>query len=49
MFTIKNYTQQPRDDSWSFLSPKRHRLLEQSWAGLFQREILVELPVEKFS
>lgn len=49
MLTIKNQTQQPLVDHWSFLSPKRRRLLEQSWAGLFQRDILTELPVEKLS
>jgi hypothetical protein len=29
----------------SFLSPKRRELLDQSWAGLFQKELLCELPV----
>jgi hypothetical protein len=49
MITIKDHTQQPLVDPWSFLSPKRRRLLEQSWAELFQREILAELPVKEFS
>jgi len=49
MITIKDHTQQSLSDPWSFLSPKRRRLLDQSWAGLFQREILTELPVKKFS
>jgi hypothetical protein len=49
MITLKDHTQQPLSDTWSFLGPKRRRLLDQSWAGLFQREILTELPVKKFS
>jgi len=32
-------------DPWGFLSPKRRELLDQSWAGLFQKELLCELPV----
>jgi len=49
MLNIKDHTQQSSSDPCSFLSPKRRRLLEQSWAGLFQREILAELPVKKLS
>jgi hypothetical protein len=26
-------------DPWGFLSPKRRELLDQSWAGLFQKEL----------
>lgn len=33
-------------DPWSFLGPKRRRMLDQSWAGVFQREVLPHLPVE---
>jgi len=32
-------------DPWCFLSPKRRRLLDHSWAGLFQKELLCELHV----
>ena len=42
---IKNHRQQDLFDPWRFLSPKRRELLEQSWAGLFQKELLCELPV----
>ena len=45
MIHIKNHKQQALFDPWSFLSPKRRELLEQSWAGLFQKELLCELPV----
>jgi hypothetical protein len=33
-------------DPWDYLGPKRRRLMEESWAGLFKKEILCELPVE---
>lgn len=36
-------------DPWGFLSPKRRRLLDASWAGLFQKEILRELPVSELA
>lgn len=34
-------------DPWDFMGPKRRKLLEQSWAGLFRQHILSELPVGK--
>jgi hypothetical protein len=45
MIRIKNHKQGELFDPWSFLSPKRRRLLDQSWAGLFKNHILCELPV----
>ena len=36
-------------DPWSHLGPKRRRLMEQSWAGLFREHILCELPVHKLA
>ena len=33
-------------DPWSHLGPKRRRLLDESWAGLFREHILEELPVD---
>ena len=47
MIRIKNQKQNNLFDPWSFLSPKRRELLDQSWAGLFQKELLCELPVSK--
>jgi hypothetical protein len=49
MIRINNHKQQELFDPWRFLSPKRRRLLEQSWPGLFKNEILAELPVGKFA
>ena len=48
MIRIKNHKQLEIFDPWSFLSPIRRRMLDQSWAGLFKEEILCELPVGKF-
>ena len=41
--------QAPLIDPWSHLGPKRRRLLEDSWAGLFRQELLVELPVAELA
>jgi hypothetical protein len=49
MIRIKNHKQQDLFDPWSFLSPKRRQLLDQSWAGLFREELLCELPVNEFA
>jgi len=49
MIRIKNHKQDELFDPWSFLSPKRRRLLDQSWAGLFKEHILCELPVSQLA
>jgi len=45
MIHIKDHKQKDLFDPWGFLGPKRRELLDQSWAGLFQKELLDELPV----
>jgi hypothetical protein len=45
MIHIKDQKQNELFDPWAFLGPKRRELLDQSWAGLFQKELLCELPV----
>jgi hypothetical protein len=45
MIHIKDHKQKVLFDPWAFLGPKRRQLLDQSWAGLFQKELLSELPV----
>ncbi|MBU0710413.1 transposase [bacterium] len=47
MINIKNHKQQQIFDSWSHLGPKRRKLLDESWAGLFRKELLPVLPIEK--
>jgi len=49
MIKIKNHKQMEFFDPWGFLSPKRRKLLDASWAGLFRTEILCELPVAKLA
>ena len=46
MFHVKNHKQLNICDPWIHLGPKRRKVLENSWAGLFQEKILPELPVE---
>jgi hypothetical protein len=36
-------------DPWEYLGPKRRKLLDDSWAGLFRAHILSELPVHKIA
>jgi len=36
-------------DPWDYMGPKRRKLMEQSWAGLFREYILQELPVNKIA
>jgi hypothetical protein len=36
-------------DPWDYLGPKRRKLLDQSWAGLFREHILSELPIHKIA
>jgi hypothetical protein len=36
-------------DQWRYLGPKRRKLLDESWAGLFREKILPELPVERMT
>ena len=46
MFHVKNHKQLNICDPWAHLGPKRRKVLERSWAGLFQKKILPGLPVE---
>ena len=36
-------------DPWDYLGPKRRKLLDRSWAGLFREHILPSLPVSKIA
>lgn len=46
MYNVKNHKQLHIFDPWDHLGPRRKQILEDSWAGLFRKEILTELPVE---
>lgn len=47
MFYTKDHKTGYLFDPWDHLGPKRRKLMEQSWAGLFRKYILCELPVHK--
>ena len=47
MIHTKDHKTMPLFDPWDFLGPKRRKLMDQSWAGLFRKHILNELPVGK--
>ena len=47
MIRINDHKQQDLFDPWHFLSPKRKRLLDESWPGLFREHLLCELPVDQ--
>ena len=46
MFHVRDRRTGALFDPWSYLGPKRRKLLDRSWAGLFRKEILPHLPVE---
>jgi len=47
MIQIKDHKQRDIFDPWHFISPKRRRMLDESWPGLFREHLLDEMPVEK--
>jgi hypothetical protein len=47
MFHIKDRKTGQFFDQWCYLGPKRRKLLDESWAGLFREKVLPELPVER--
>ncbi len=47
MFYTKDRQTGQLFDQWRYLGPKRRKLLDESWAGLFREKILPELPVER--
>ncbi len=49
MIYVKNHKQGDLFDPWAHLGPKRRKLLDKSWAGLFREHILEELPVDELA
>jgi len=49
MIKMKDPNQLDIFDPWAFLSPKRRRLLDSGWPGLFREHILPSIPVDKVS
>ncbi len=46
MIHIKDHKQQQLFDPWAHLSPKRRKMLDDNWPGLFRQYLLEQLPVE---
>ncbi len=46
MIRIKDHKQQRLFDPWAYMSPKRRRMLEEGWPGLFRQHLLGELPID---
>ena len=49
MINVKNPNQLNIFDPWDFLTPKRRRMLDLGWPGLFREHILPTIPVGKVS
>jgi len=49
MFYTKDHKTGYIFDPWSYLGTKRRKLPEESWAGLFRKDILNELPVNQIA
>ena len=47
MIRIKNQKQRQLFDPWRHLSPKRRKILDEDWPGLFREHLLEELPVDQ--
>jgi len=46
MIRIKDHKTPYIFDQFGYLGPKRRKLLDKSWAGIFRKYVLMELPVE---
>jgi len=49
MIKVKNPNQLNIFDPWDFLTPKRRKMLDVGWPGLFREHILPSIPVNKVS
>lgn len=49
MITVKDHSTGYLFDIWGHIGPKRRKLLEKSWAGVFRTFLLEKLPVSKIA
>lgn len=49
MLTLRDHQSRELFDPWEHLGPKRRRLLEVSWAGVFREYLLEHLPVKELA
>jgi hypothetical protein len=49
MITAKDHSTGLLFDCWDHIGPKRRKLLDKSWAGVFRKFLLHELPIERIA
>ena len=49
MIHIKDPKQQQLFDPWAYISPKRRKMLDGDWPGLFRQHLLEQLPVKQIA
>ena len=47
MITVNDHHTRRLFDPWEYLGPKRRKLLDTSWSGVFRKYLLEKLPVNK--
>lgn len=47
MITIKNPKARMLFDCWSYLGPRRRKMLDESWSGIFRSDILPIHSIDK--
>ena len=47
MITVNDHRTERLFDPWEYLGPKRRKLLDSSWSGVFRKYLLEKLPVGK--
>ena len=49
MITVNDHRTHRLFDPWEYLGPKRRKLLDTSWSGVFRKYLLEKLPVKKIA
>ena len=49
MIHVKDHLTERLFDPWDHIGPKRRKLLDTSWAGVFRKYLLEKLPIEKIA
>ena len=49
MITVNDHQTGRLFDPWEYLGPKRRKLLDSSWSGVFRKYLLEKLPVNKIA
>ena len=49
MIHVKDHLTERLFDQWDHIGPKRRKLLDKSWSGVFRKYLLEKLPIEKIA